>query len=80
MQVMTIPQPIPSDKLRRRVLEVDGSLYLVHDVRHRHVGGQLVTILDVVVIAADKFDVFDGHNWCSVQVAEVCGFAVRADG
>jgi hypothetical protein len=80
MTVMTIPRPIPSDRLRRRVLEVDGSLYLVHDVHHRHVAGQLVTILDVTVIAADKFDVFDGHNWCSVQVAEVCGVAVRAGG
>jgi hypothetical protein len=50
------------------VLEVDGYLFRIVAVRHRHVGGCLTTQLGVEPVPVDKYDAHDGHNWRSITI------------
>jgi hypothetical protein len=68
MHTMTIAQTIPAHKLSHRVLEVDGYLFRIVAVRHRHVGGCLTTQLGVEPVPVDKYDAHDGHNWRSITI------------
>jgi hypothetical protein len=73
MHKLTIDRPIPSPQLRQRVLRVDHSFYLVLQVRHRHVGGSLVTDLEVQEVEFEDYVANDGHGWRRCSVVEICG-------
>lgn len=73
MHKLTIGQPVPTADLRDRVLQVDHSFYRILQVRHRHVGGHMVTDVEVEQIGCTDYVGNDGHVWRQVTVADILG-------